>query len=104
MQSADTAPSLMDDEQFYAELGKLETLPKDGLNQFPEMTAPVVPGVTPGPIRAPRPGADARGQGPQFMMPSEQNPPPPIAAVPKPSALHPAVAVVGFVLMMFVGA
>lgn len=106
MQPADTIPSLMDDEQFYAELGKLEPLPKDGLNEFPEMTAPVVAGVTPelSPIRAPRPVADARGQGPQFMMPSEQNPRPPIAAAPKPSALHPAVAVTGFVLMMFVGA
>ena len=106
MQSADTAPSLMDDAKFFEELGKLEPSSDDDVSEFPQLTAPVVAGVTPepGPIRAPRPGADARGQGPQFMMPSEQNPPPPIAAAPKPSALHPAMAVVGFVLMMLVGA
>ena len=104
MQTADIAPSLMDDAQFYAELGKLESQPQDALGEFPEMTAPVVAGVAPEIARAPRPAADARGQGPQFMMPPEPTAPPPIVVAAKPSALHPALAVVGFVLMMFVGA
>jgi hypothetical protein len=105
MQTADTAPSLMGDAQLLAELGRVETRPKDALSEFPEMTAPVVAKVTAKPIgRASRRAPDARNQGPQFMMPGEPNLAPPIVAAAKPSAMQPAVAVVGFVLMMLVGA
>jgi hypothetical protein len=107
MPTAETAASLMDNAEFFEELGKLETMPEDDVSEFPELTAPVVPGVKPrpGPIaRAPRAAADARAQGPRFMMPPEPNPAPAIVVAAKPSAMHSVVAVVGFVLMMLVGA
>jgi hypothetical protein len=107
MQTADIAPSLMDNAEFFEQLGKLEALPDDDVSEFPELTAPVVPGVAPKPApiaRAPRPAADVRAQGPQFMMPPEPTLAPPIVAAAKPSTLHRVVAVMGFVLMMFVGA
>jgi hypothetical protein len=107
MQTAEMAVSLMDNPEFFEELGKLEELPEEDTSEFPELTPPVVPGFKPkpGPIaRAPRPAAAVRGQGPQFMMPPEPNPAPPIVLAAKPAATHSAVAVVGFALMMMVGA
>jgi hypothetical protein len=107
MPTADMVASLMDNAEFFEELGKLETLPEDDVSEFPELTPPVVPGVKPkpGPIaRGPRPVADTRAQGPRFMMPPQPNPAPPLVPDVKPSAMHSAVAVVGFVLMMLVGA
>ena len=59
----------------------------------------------PGPIaRAPRPAADVRAQGPRFVMPPEPNPASPLPVVVERSGMHPAVGVVGFVLLMLVGA
>ena len=105
MQPAEMAASLMDNAEFFEELGKLETLPEDDMSEFPELTPPVVPGVKPGPIaRAPRPAPSVRGQGPQFMMPPEPNPAPPSLVAAKPAPVHSAVAVLGFALMMMVGA
>jgi hypothetical protein len=107
MQTAEMAASLMDNPEFFEELGKIEALPDEDTSEFPELTPPVVPGVkpTPAPInRAPRPATVVRGQGPQFMMPPEPNPAPPIVAAAKPAPVHSAVAVVGFALMMMVGA
>ena len=105
MQTAEMAASLLDNAEFFEELGKLEALPEDDLSEFPDLTPPVVPGVKPGPIaRAPRPAAAVRGQGPQFMMPPEPNPVAPIVVAAKPAPVHSAVAVVGFALMMMVGA
>ena len=107
MPTADMAASLMDNADFYEELGKLEALPEEDTSEFPELTPPVVPGVKPkpGPIgRAPRPAADLRAQGPLFVMPPEPNPAPPLPVVVERSGMHPALAVVGFVLMMLVGA
>jgi hypothetical protein len=107
MQTAEMAASLMDNAEFFDELGKLEALPEEYASEFPQLTPPVVPGVKrqPGPIaRAPRPAAAVRGNGPQFIMPPEPNPLPPIVALARPAAMHPAVAVVGFALMMIVGA
>ena len=107
MQTAEMAASLMDNAEFFEELGKIEALPDEDTSEFPELTPPVVPGFKPkpGPIaRAPRPAAAVRGQGPQFMMPPEPNPAPPIVVAAKPAPMHAAVAAVGFALLMLVGA
>jgi hypothetical protein len=107
MQTAELAASLMDNADFYEELGKLEALPDEDTSEFPHLTPPIVPRFKPkpGPIaRAPRPAPDARAQGPRFVMPPEPNPVPPIVAATKPSAMPAALAVVGFALMMLVGA
>ena len=107
MPTVNTPITQMGDAQFFEEFGTLDTLPQDEVSAFRTRTAPVLARVTlkPDPKACvPRPVADARGLGRQFMMPSEQTAAPPIVAAAKPSALHPAVAVVGFVLMMFLGA
>ena len=107
MQTAEMAASLIDNAEFFEELGKIEALPDEDTSEFPELTPPVVPGVkpTPGSInRATRSAAVVRGQGPQFMMPPQPNPAPPIVVAATPAPVHSAVAVVGFVLMMLVGA
>jgi hypothetical protein len=107
MPTADMAASLMDNPDFFEALGKLEALPEEDTSEFPELTPPVVPDVKPkpGPIaRALRPAADIRAQGPRFVMPPEPNPASPPPVVVERSGMHPAVAVVGFVLMMLVGA
>jgi hypothetical protein len=111
MQSAVIAPSLMDNAEFYEELGKLEATPDDDTSEFPEPT-PARGGVVQKPVvRARRPVAQARGEGPNFMMPPEPSKNAPIvAAAPtpftpaRPRAVPPALAVIGFVLLMLIGA
>jgi hypothetical protein len=38
MQTAEMAASLMDNAEFFEELGKLETLPEDDISEFPELS------------------------------------------------------------------
>lgn len=104
MQTAEMDASLMDNAEFFEELGKIEALPDEDTSEFPELTPPVVPGFKPQPGPIARASRPVRGNGPQFVMPPEPNPLPPIVAPARPAAMHPAVAVVGFVLMMIVGA
>ena len=112
MHSAETAPSLMDNADFYEELGKLEATPDDDTSEFPEPT-PAIAGTPQKPVlRARRPVAQARGEGPNFMMPPEPSKEQPIVAAAvlpnlkpaTPRAMHPALAMIGFVLLMLVGA
>jgi hypothetical protein len=111
MHSAEITPSLMDDAEFYEELGKLEATPDDDTSEFPEAT-PAIGGVVQKPVvRARRSVAQERGGGPNFMMPPEPSDEPPIvaAALPnlkpaRPRAPHSAPAVIGFVFLMLIGA
>jgi hypothetical protein len=123
MQTADRAASLMDDAEFFEALGKLEVVSEEDMSGFPELTGSFDRGrQKPAAIaRSSRPAAEARGQAPRFILPgdakadpiveepqsfnvaSSRTAPRSIEAA-KPSGLHLAAAVVGFVLMMLVGA
>ena len=111
MQSAELPVSLMDNAEFYEELGKLEATPDDDTSEFPEPTA-AIGGVVQQPVgRARRAGAQVRDEGPNFMMPPEPSKDAPIAAAAlptlapaRPRATHPALAVIGFVFLMLIGA
>ncbi len=111
MPTADKPASLMDNAEFYAELGKLEATPADDTSEFPEPT-PSIGGVPPQLVlRARRPVAQTRVDGPNFMMPPEPRqeapivvPMPHVNAAKSSSAMHPALAAIGFVLLMLVGA
>lgn len=103
METTDDVVPLMDNAQFLEQLGSLETFSQEEPCDFPE------PGVkpTPRPVVVPiaavlRPAAERRGQGPQFMMPAYK--PTAIAEAARPSAMRVALAVVGFALMMSIGA
>ena len=111
MQSAELPVSLMDNAEFYEELGKLEATPDDDTSEFPEPTA-AIGGAEPQPVvRARRAVGQVRDEGPNFMMPPEPGQEAPIiaAALPTlkpagPRAASPALGVVAFVLLMLVGA
>jgi len=103
--------SLMDNAEFFAELGKLEATPADDTSEFPEPSPTLGARQRPG-MPAREPVAEARPTGPTFiMMPPESNtepgnvvPMPQPQPAPSPSGMRPAVAMIGFVLMMVVGA
>ena len=111
MQRAELPVSLMDNADFYEELGKLEATPDDDTSEFPEPTAAIGGAAQKPVVRARRPVAQVRDDGPNFMMPPETSTDAPIvaAALPtakpvRPRAAQPALAVIGFVFLMLIGA
>jgi hypothetical protein len=112
MQSAELPVSLMDNAEFYEELGKLEATPGEDTSECPQPT-PAIGGAPQRPVvRARRPVEQVRGDGPNFMMPPEPSQEPPIVAAAalsnlkpaRPRAKQPALAVIGFVFLMLIGA